>query len=323
MEIGGGRDGVAVRLSVDNDPIACQTVRQSRDCDLGTIREADVATVRGKTLRKMARLSRPERCIVIGGPPCQPFSKASYWTDPGDDSRYRRARARGEAAPKPIPITEARPDKRRTLVQQFWRLVLEARAEAFLFENVPSITHPRSRRILEALVESAESANYEVLLLRVHAGHYGVPQCRHRVVLLGLRRGKLKPPIPTHSESAEGNLYTLPPVTAGEALSPYNHSNYAESEEVVKGRWADQLREVPPGQNYKALTAWAGHPRPVFEAETRFWHFFLKLSPEAPSRTFPPSPGARALLHSQFCGLQTRYALDIVPAEMGNLATAA
>jgi DNA (cytosine-5)-methyltransferase 1 len=201
LDIGATWAGADVRLSVDNDPVACETLRRNLTNEGGQVLEADVANLSGRDLRRMAGLSRRDPCIVVGGPPCQPFSKASYWTDPGDDSRYRRARARGEAAPKPLPITEAKPDGRRTLVQEFWRLVAEVRADGFFFENVPSIMHPRSRQILDDLVEKAESAGYGVRLLRVNAVEYGVAQCRHRVVLLGLRGGVpeqakgLKPPL--------------------------------------------------------------------------------------------------------------------------------
>jgi DNA (cytosine-5)-methyltransferase 1 len=291
LEIGAHRAGANVRLCVDNDPIACQTLRDNPHYHAGLVVEADVATLDGKTLRKMAGLSRKDPCIVVGGPPCQPFSKASYWTDPGDDSRYRRARARGKTAPRPTPITEARPDERRTLVQEFLRLVLEVEASAFLFENVPSITHPRNRTILERLIELAEAAKYRTLLLRVNAAEYGVPQCRHRIVLVGLRHGKPTPPTPTHFDSRKSGVSLLRFVTAGEALRSCRDRRFAEPEEVVEGRWAEQLREVPAGQNYKALTSWAGHPNPVFEAETRFWHFLLKLSPDLPSWTVPANPG--------------------------------
>src|SRR5262249_50651012 len=81
------------------------------------------------------------------------------------------------------------------------------------------------------------------------------------------------------------------PVNAGEALRPLEDERYFEPEEVVKGRYAKELREVPPGQNYKALSAWAGHPNPVFEAESRFWSFLLKLSPDLPSWTIQANPG--------------------------------
>jgi DNA (cytosine-5)-methyltransferase 1 len=291
LEIGARWASADVRLCVDNDPVACQTLRQNPTHHSGHVLEADVATLDGERLRKLAGVSRRDSCLVIGGPPCQPFSKASYWTDPGDDSRYRRARARGETAPRPAPITEARPDQRRSLVQEFFRLVREIGADAFLFENVPSIAHPRNRTVLEELIESADAARYRTLLLRVNAVDYGVPQRRQRFVLLGLRHGTPIAPAPTHSESSKRKPGTLAAVTAGQALRPCRHPRHAEPEEVVKGRWADQLREIPPGWNYKALTSWAGHPKPVFEAETRFWHFLLKLSPDQPSWTVPANPG--------------------------------
>jgi len=292
LEIGAHWAGADVRLSVDNDPTACATLRLNPAFHPGTVLEADVASLDGKTLRKHAGLSRHQTCLVIGGPPCQPFSKSSYWTDPGDDSRYRRARARGESALRPTPITEAKPDERRTLVQEFLRLIIETNAEGFLFENVVSITHPRNKKVLELFIEEAQAAKYETLLLRVNAAHYGVPQMRQRLVVLGLKRGQPSAPVPTHAGDGTRSLDSLrPPVTAGQALRPFADDRFFEPEEVVTGRYARELREIPPGQNYKALTAWAGHANPVFEAETRFWTFLLKLSSDLPSWTIQANPG--------------------------------
>lgn len=297
LEIGAHWAGADVRVSVDNDSCSCQTLRGNASFHSGNVLEADICTLNGKELRNAARLAPHDPCIVVGGPPCQPFSKASYWTDPGHDSRYRRARARGIATvPKPAPITQAKSDDRRSLVDEFWRLILEVKADGFLFENVPSITHPRNRQVLEKLIESAEAAGFRTTLDRVNAVEFGVPQRRNRVILLGLKGSKLAPPERTHSEApfVERTLFqdgVLRVVTAGEALAPFAHEKYFEPEEIVTGRWEKHLREVPPGQNYKALTEWAGHPDPAFEAETRFWHFLLKLSPELPSWTIPANPG--------------------------------
>ncbi len=96
LDIGAAWAGADVRLSVDNDPVACQTMRSNPPLHPERVHEADVTSLDGRTLRRLAGLSRTEPCIVVGGPPCQPFSKASYWTDPGDDSRYRRARRGGK-----------------------------------------------------------------------------------------------------------------------------------------------------------------------------------------------------------------------------------
>jgi DNA (cytosine-5)-methyltransferase 1 len=82
-----------------------------------------------------------------------------------------------------------------------------------------------------------------------------------------------------------------PAVTANEAIRAYAGRKYAEPEEIVRGRWAEHLRTVPPGWNYKAHTAWGGHPNPTFETETRFWSFLLKLHPDRPSWTVSANPG--------------------------------
>jgi DNA (cytosine-5)-methyltransferase 1 len=82
-----------------------------------------------------------------------------------------------------------------------------------------------------------------------------------------------------------------PMPAAGEACAPFGSDRYFEPEEVVRGRWAEHLRTVPPGGNYKAHTAWGGHPNPTFVTETRFWNFLLKLHPELPSWTIAATPG--------------------------------
>ena len=51
------------------------------------------------------------------------------------------------------------------------------------------------------------------------------------------------------------------------------------------------MKQIPPGQNYFALTERSGHPNPKFEANKRFWNFLLKLHPNKPSWTIAAQPG--------------------------------
>jgi DNA (cytosine-5)-methyltransferase 1 len=118
-----------------------------------------------------------------------------------------------------------------------------------------------------------------------------VPQLRERVFVLGARRAKPVPCRATHARSQAHANGLRPPVTAGEALRGLDDPRYHEPYEVIVGRWAQHLKEIPPGWNYKHHTAWAGHPIPTFETETRFWNFLLKLSPDLPSWTIAASPG--------------------------------
>ena len=290
LSVGASQAGARVGASVEMDPAACDTLRANAKYH-GRVLESDVCELSGSALRAAARCGKRQRLVVVGGPPCQPFSKAAYWTEAGDEAAYRRLRAQGIAAEKPKAPSDPRPDERRDLVYQFWRLVAESEADGFVFENVPSIKHPRNRGVYDQLVARARAAGYHVTELTVNAVEYGVAQARERVIVMGSMRAAPRRPAPTHSSGDAKELFLKPAVTAGEALEGLDRADYFEPEEVVAGRWAEHLRTVPPGSNYKAHTAWAGHPNPTFVTETRFWNFLLKLSPDRPSWTLAASPG--------------------------------
>lgn len=290
LSIGATVAGCDVRAAFELDGVACDTMRRNPKYH-GAVLKADVADLTGYDLRQAANLRPGDPLIVVGGAPCQPFSKAAYWVEEGEESRYRRARAAGEQMARPPAPTEPRPDDRRTLVEEFWRLIFEANADGFVFENVPSIKHPRNRPVLEGFRSAALKAGYEVTEVTANAAEYGVAQTRERVFLLGSRKSKPTAPAPTHAVRADPRIDLKPALTAGEALEDFDDDRFFEPEEVISGRWAEHLRTVPPGSNYKAHTAWAGHPEPSFVTETRFWNFLLKLAPERPSWTLAASPG--------------------------------
>lgn len=288
LSIGASDAGCKVRACVEIDAIACKTLRANASYH-GAVLETDVATITGLDVRQAAGLAPGDPLIVVGGAPCQPFSKAAYWVEDGEESRYRRARAAGIVMERPAALTEARADARRTLVEEFWRLIFESNADGFVFENVPSIKHPRNRPVLDGFRHAAEAAGYNVTQVTANAAEYGVAQTRERVFLLGAKRGT--PSAPEASHTLKNEVGRKEAITAGEALVGFDRPQYFEPEELIVGRWAEHLRTVPPGSNYKAHTAWAGHPNPTFEAETRFWNFLLKLSPDRPSWTIAASPG--------------------------------
>lgn len=290
LALGAQAAGCDVRLSVDHDSWSCRTLEANSRFHPGRVEELDVTALSGKQLREMAELEADAPLIVVGGPPCQPFSKAAYWVDSGEEAAYRRARAEGRVAERPEEPLAARPDARRSLVDEFWRLTLEANADGFLFENVRSITHPRHRPVLEKLIANAEAAGYATTLYLANAAEHGVPQRRQRVFLMGSKSGAPALPPKTHCDPDAGS--ELPPfVSAAAAIAPFSGADFHEAAEVVTGRWADHLKTVPPGGNYKAHTAWGGHPNPTFVTETRYWNFLLKLHPDRPSWTINASPG--------------------------------
>ena len=311
--IAGGR----LLLSLEIDELCCITLEQNPDAHPGKVITGDVEAFNGQELREMVGLSSNDPLVIIGGPPCQPFSKASYWTDPGEDSRYRQARANGIDIEKPTPILNAKDDERRNLVDTFLNRVIEANADGFLMENVASILHPRNKSIIDDFIKKAEYHGYKCNLVKANAADYGVPQTRQRVFVLAAKSKHPLTPMPTHSDQLSDGQFEINMsnyITAGDAICDFSSDEYFEPEEVVSGKWEKELSEIPPGMNYKALSAWAGHPNPVFVAETRFWNFLLKLSPYKPSWTIAASPGpwtgpfhwnGRRLRTTEMAALQT------------------
>src|SRR3954471_13456912 len=93
LGVGAVDAGCRLRLSVDTDPWSCRTLAANAEMHGGRVLEADVLDLSGEVLRDEAGLAASDPLIVVGGAPCQPFSKAAYWLDSGDDAAYRRARA--------------------------------------------------------------------------------------------------------------------------------------------------------------------------------------------------------------------------------------
>lgn len=124
--------------------------------------------------------------LIIGGPPCQGFSVAGKM-DPGDE--------------------------RSKHVFHYMDMVERIKPKAFVLENVKALyANRRWADVRNRLLERAEIAGYNAILTLVNASHFGVPQARERMFLLGLRKDLGTPTLP------EPTTLDNPP-TVREALS--------------------------------------------------------------------------------------------------------
>jgi DNA (cytosine-5)-methyltransferase 1 len=107
-------------------------------------------------------------------------------------------------------------DPRNSLVKDFVRLVVDLDASYFVFENVKGITVGKHAQILAELIEEFQQKGYEIALpWRVlNASHYGVPQERERLILIGSKVGLKQPtypaPITRPAGSSSLKLIDLP-----------------------------------------------------------------------------------------------------------------
>lgn len=217
-------------------------------------------------------LSVGDAALVIGGPPCTPFSKSGFWLE------EKRKSA----------------DPNASLLDEYVRVVRDARPEAFILENVQGLTYKTHKaqfdRIITGLRELGYNPSWKVLL----AADYGVPQLRRRVFVVGRRDGKrFTFPPTTHSGWSERDQVIdptkLPYVTTNQVIGDLL-SGVPEDEEIVEGDFAELAAEVPPGQNYLWHTSRYGG-RDVFKWRSRYWTFLLRLDPDRPSTTLQAQPG--------------------------------
>lgn len=142
------------------------------------------------------RRNNPKDAILIGGPPCQAYSKVG------------RARNRG------VKGYEARDDHRHFLYREYINVIGKLRPAVFVMENVEGMLSSSidGRKIFDKVLEDlrkagGKPASYTLFSIvrgsggsmdivppansrsfLVRSEEFGVPQARHRVIILGVRK---------------------------------------------------------------------------------------------------------------------------------------
>lgn len=288
--------GFETAVALEMDKACCETLAANRPwpviCD-------DVNAVSTSQLLRTGGLEPEEASVLIGGPPCQPFSKSSYWAS-GDSRRLL--------------------DPRASTIGAYLRVLREARPRTFLMENVEGLGFKgkdEGLKLVEATLEDINrehGTRYRASVKVVNAADYGAPQLRRRLLVVGSRDGaSFRFPDPTHGdlEARAQNLALKPHATAWDAL--HDLPTTLNEQLAVRGRWADLLPSIPEGQNYLWHTE-RGGGLPLFGWRTRFWCFLLKLAKDRPSWTIQAQPGPatgpfhwdnRRLSMRELCRLQT------------------
>lgn len=301
LDFGFEAAGFETRVALELDKTSCRTIRLNRDW---AVIEDDINQVPSVDVLKTGGLKAGEVDMLIGGPPCQPFSKASYW-------------ARGDS----LRLDDPRADT----LTGYLRILRDTRPRAFLLENVYGLAYSGKDEGLRHILDGIEQINrdvgtqYKVSWRVVNCAEYGVPQARERVFLVGSREGReFRFPETTHAKpnALEDDLFSdkQPFRTAWDALGDLAPPPAEELEALRPGgKWGDLLPSIPEGENYLWHTN-RGGGKPLFGWRTRYWSFLLKLSKRLPSWTVQAQPGSaigpfhwdsRRLTFEELCRLQT------------------
>lgn len=275
LDLGAEAAGFQVHAAVEHNNDAADTMEKNFSHLRSPVIRRSILEVSSDEIVSAAGLRRGQRPdLLVGGPPCTPFSKSGFWLD------WKRAGL----------------DPDSSLLQAYTRVLAETRPRYFVLENVYALTYNNSasRPSFDRLKREIESAGYRYSLDVLNAANYGVPQARPRLFVVG---APVDEPLPQLPEPSHGGAWERrhsghsdkPHVTAAEALAGLVCE--PEPGEVVGGRYGHLLPDIPPGDNYLHYTEKRGHPDPLFEWRSRYWSFLLKLSPQKPAPTIQAQPG--------------------------------
>jgi DNA (cytosine-5)-methyltransferase 1 len=171
-------EGLDVVAGVDNDETCRYAFEKNNHAKFI---HKDISRFTVKELRKLFRGASVR--VLVGCAPCQPYS-----------SLNRRNLSKKEARRRWYPM------------YRFMTLVKRVKPEIVSMENVPDLIDGRKYPVFDEFVRALEALKYNVSFKRVDASKYGVPQKRHRLVLLASRLGAISLVAETHTEK---NIVTV------------------------------------------------------------------------------------------------------------------
>ena len=140
----------------------------------------NIEDVKPADIRAKLKVEKGELEVLAGGPPCQGFSinaPERFLSDP-----------------------------RNKLFKDYVRFLEEFEPKTFLFENVPGLLSLGDGKVLDRILREFARLDYHVTVKILFAAHYGVPQERWRLILLGSKYGEIAPPEPVHYAAGRANF---------------------------------------------------------------------------------------------------------------------
>jgi DNA (cytosine-5)-methyltransferase 1 len=210
---------------------ACKRANdEALELELGPQNRSEVSQQIRRRLKTYMQAGRlPSNAVLIGGPPCQAYSVVGRSRNRGEDNYV------------------AEEDHRHFLYEEYLHVIAEFRPAVFVMENVKGIlssqvgggaifgrimadlqrpsaagrpTDPPEYLLMPLTADTLQGVEPEPSDFILKAERYGIPQARHRVIILGIRsdvhaqlrtfRG-LRPSAPPTVQQVLGDLPALSP----------------------------------------------------------------------------------------------------------------
>lgn len=158
--------GLTCKAAVDFNEPAIETFRRNHP-HVPHVLVRDLTRFGPKDLDKLLGSDRVD--VVVGGPPCQGFSRARQVDGANHGGRLVH-------------------DARRDLYKEFLRFVKYYQPRVFVMENVPGMKSAAGGEFFTRVQVESRELGYRVIPYEVEAWRFGVPQKRVRQLIIGTRR---------------------------------------------------------------------------------------------------------------------------------------
>lgn len=276
FDIGFEKAGFKTLVTTDQSEDCCKTLAINRDW---TVVNGSISELSSKAILSSAGIRKREVELVIGGPPCQPYSKSAFGGIGG------------------LPLGHS--DHRASTVQEYMRVVRDLLPKAFVIENVPQFISGKNismKKYLEGAtyrINRMYGTKYRLNFCQLNAAWYGVPQLRDRLFIVASRDGhSFELPEIRYQETADVDLGIEQYRSVWDSIGHLSHLHARDTSLQLHPKWAKILSTIPPGHNYLFHTS-RGDGKNLFEWRSRYWNFLLKLHPFRPSWTIAANPGSQ------------------------------
>jgi DNA (cytosine-5)-methyltransferase 1 len=158
--------GLECLAALDFDESAIETFRRNHP-NVAHALVRDLTKFRPESLDSLIAPQRVD--LIVGGPPCQGFSKARQVDGANHGDRLVQ-------------------DPRRDLYKEFLRYVKYYQPKVFIMENVPGLRSAVGGEFFTRVQVESRELGYRVIPYEVEAWRFGVPQKRVRQLFIGTRR---------------------------------------------------------------------------------------------------------------------------------------
>jgi len=257
LDLGFRKAGFKIVLANDNCRYAADTYTANhKNVEFVT---DDIRNLTAKKLKKILREKGVTKIdVVIGGPPCECFTRLNNNNLKTDDERNK-------------------------LFKDYLRLVEALKPQIVLMENVPDMLVRKDHEgncFKDLIYEGFEKMGYSVSHKILEADKYGVPERRKRVFFIASNNG-IEPTFPKEKRKR---------VTVGDALKKIQKAKRLKNHEITENtpKVKRRIKLIPPGGYYKDL------PRHLkvkkirngkLVVAKRYGSYFRRLKSDEPSIT--------------------------------------